>query len=129
MTPFTEEAERLIRLAERDFQTFTILCTHKEADPVPTCFHAQQSVEKALKAVLTARQIAYRRTHDLEELFLLLKDVGISPPFPIDDYRRLNPFAVEMRYDDQTLVLVTQEEANAIAQGTLTWAKEALSEA
>lgn len=30
-------------------------------------FHAQQSVEKALKALLTRRQVEFRRTHDLGE--------------------------------------------------------------
>ena len=31
-------------------------------------FHAQQAVEKALKAVMCLRGLEYRRTHDLEEL-------------------------------------------------------------
>ena len=31
------------------------------------CFHAQQALEKALKAVLTIKHIDFRRTHDLEE--------------------------------------------------------------
>jgi len=127
MTPYIEEAERLLRLAERDFQTFRILSEHQEADLASTCFHAQQSVEKALKSVLTACQITFRRTHDLEELSLLLEDAGTSPPVSIGDYRRLNPCAVEMRYDDQIMVLVTRDEANAIARETLKWAKEFLS--
>jgi len=33
-----------------------------------TCFHAQQAVEKALKALLLARQGPYPRTHSLEDL-------------------------------------------------------------
>ena len=127
MMPYIEEAERLFRLAERDYQTFSILFAHQEADLAPTCFHAQQSVEKALKSVLTSRQLTFRRTHDLEELSLLLEDAGISPPVPIGDYRRLNPCAVEMRYDDQVMVLVTREEANSIAQETLKWAGKLLS--
>ena len=84
-------------------------------------------MEKALKAVLTIRHIVFRRNHDLEELFLLLNDAGMTPPVPIDSYRRLNPCAVELRYDDQVMILVTREEANAIAHDTLTWARSLLS--
>ena len=127
MMPYIEEAERLFRLAERDYQTFKILSAHQDADIAPTCFHAQQSVEKALKSVLTARQIPFRRVHDLEELSMLLADAGFLPPIPISDYRRLNPCAVEMRYDDQVIVLVTREEANSIAKETLQWAGKLLS--
>jgi HEPN domain-containing protein len=82
MTPFIEEARRLLRIAGRDYQTFTILRNHPEAELTPTCFHAQQAVEKALKAVLTIKHIDFRRTHDLEELANLLADVDIALRFP-----------------------------------------------
>ncbi|MFH0342052.1 MAG: HEPN domain-containing protein [Chromatiales bacterium] len=83
MTPFTDEAKRLLRIAGRDYQAFTILRNHPEAELAPTCFHAQQAVEKALKAVLTIKHIDFRRTHDLEELANLLADVGIALPFAL----------------------------------------------
>jgi HEPN domain-containing protein len=54
MTAFIEEAQHLLRLAERDYETFAILRAHPNAKLAPTCFHAQQAVEKALKAVLIA---------------------------------------------------------------------------
>lgn len=54
MTPFIEEAERLLRLARRDYQTCAILGSHPEAQIAPICFHAQQCVEKSLKAAMTA---------------------------------------------------------------------------
>ncbi|MBE2259841.1 MAG: HEPN domain-containing protein [Candidatus Accumulibacter sp.] len=68
-----------------------------------TCFHAQQSVEKALKAVLTARRASFPRTHNLEELGLLVADTGIDLPAPSEDLRRLTPFAVDFRYDEETV--------------------------
>ena len=55
MTPFIDEAQRLLRLAERDYETFSILRAHPHAKLAPTCFHAQQAVEKAMKAALRAR--------------------------------------------------------------------------
>jgi HEPN domain-containing protein len=52
-------------------------------------FHAQQSVEKALKAVLTARRATFPRTHNLEELGLLVAESGIGLPAPTTEFRRL----------------------------------------
>jgi HEPN domain-containing protein len=129
MMPFIEEARRMLRLAERDFETFAILRAHPDAKLAPTCFHAQQSVEKALKAVLMARQVYFRYTHDLEELFKLLTEAGITPPHGIDALRRLSPFAVELRYDDQVIPLLTRDEAETIAVGTLRWAQGLVSDA
>ncbi len=40
-----------------------------EESPTDTvCFHAQQCVEKYLKAVLVSEAIDFPKTHDLEEL-------------------------------------------------------------
>jgi HEPN domain-containing protein len=122
MTPFIEEALRLLRIAERDYQTLGILLSHPDSPRASTCFHAQQCVEKALKAVLSARQVFFRRTHDLEEITNLLTEAGATPPFTVDDYRRLSPYAVEMRYDDQVIPLLTLEEATEMAAQTLAWA-------
>lgn len=36
--------------------------------PAEALFHAQQCAEKTIKAVLTWRQIPFRKTHDLDEL-------------------------------------------------------------
>lgn len=128
MTGFIEEARRMLRLAARDYETFAILRAHPDAKLAPTCFHAQQAVEKALKAVLMARRVHFRYTHDLEELWNLLSDAGLTPPQGIDAMRRLTPFAVELRYDDQLAPLLTREEAEDIACSVLVWAKELVTQ-
>jgi len=122
MTPFIEEAERQLRLARRDYQTFTILRSHPEAQIAPICFHAQQCVEKALKAVITANQVYFRYTHDLGELTNLLTGAGITPPLTAQELQRLTPFAVDLRYDEG-VPLLTREEADHIATQTLAWAE------
>ena len=122
MTPSIDEAERLLRLARRDFQAFAILGSHPEAPLASVCFHAQQCAEKALKAVLTARQVYFRYTHDLEELTNLLTSAGITPPFTAGELIRLTPSAVELSYDEG-IPLLTREEAGAIATRTLAWAE------
>ncbi len=62
-------------------------------------FLAQQAVEKSIKAVLSSKGIAYRRTHDLGELTDLLKVHSIAYPAELEGGIALTPFAAEMRYD------------------------------
>ena len=62
-------------------------------------FHAQQAIEKFLKAVLSFREIDYRRTHDLVELIDLLQENDIPCPEHIEESRRLSPFAAVFRYN------------------------------
>lgn len=63
-------------------------------------FHAQQALEKLLKAALAHAGVAPPRIHDLGELLTLLEDAGLSPPISVSDARALIPWAVDFRYDD-----------------------------
>ena len=85
-------------------------------------FHAQQAVEKALKAVMCMRGLEYRRTHDLEELAAQLEDAGDAPQVTQAELSRLTPYAVEYRYDDEAPQLLTGAEAQAIVASILDWA-------
>ena len=61
-------------------------------------FHAQQAVEKTLKAWLSARGRLYPRSHDLEALIALLAEAGETVP---EHFRLLIPltdYAVQLRY-------------------------------
>jgi HEPN domain-containing protein len=73
------------------------------ADPAVTNEHVgffgQQSVEKALKAVLSYRGVEYRRTHDIGLLLDLLASNGITFPSELQAALALTPYAVEFRYD------------------------------
>lgn len=62
-------------------------------------FHAQQAVEKLLKALLMQLQIRYERTHDLKKLGELLEDGGETLPATPLSFSNLTGFAVEYRYD------------------------------
>lgn len=127
MTPFIEEAERLLRLARRDCQTCAILCSHPEAQIAPICFHAQQCVEKSLKAAMTANQVYFRYTHDLGELCNMLAGAGITPPFTAGELQCLTPSAVELRYDEG-VPLLTREKAADMATRMLAWAEALVAE-
>ena len=89
---------------------------------LPLCFHAQQAAEKALKAVMCLHGLEYRRTHDLEELAGTLADVGSVPPVGEIELRCLTPYAVEFRYDDETIHLISGDEAGRLIALLLAWA-------
>jgi HEPN domain-containing protein len=61
-------------------------------------FHAQQAVEKRIKAVLAQNEVVYERTHNIAYLVKLLDDAGITKPDEADDLPNLSPWAAELRY-------------------------------
>jgi HEPN domain-containing protein len=63
-------------------------------------FHAQQAVEKWLKAVMARRDISQARIHDIGRLLQLLRDAGASLPDDVDRLDELTIYAVPLRYDD-----------------------------
>lgn len=90
---------RFLALADRDIKTFHLLAAIPDSDDQAVGFHAQQSIEKCIKAVLSVSEIAFRKTHDLVELIDLLRDRGKNLPPDAEALSTLNPFAVTMRYD------------------------------
>jgi HEPN domain-containing protein len=71
-------------------------------------FHAQQAVEKALKALLTRHRVEFRSTHDLGELRELAEPVAPGARATLAGVEVLTPHAVETRY---LLAEVSREEA------------------
>ncbi|HWG21142.1 MAG TPA: HEPN domain-containing protein [Terracidiphilus sp.] len=62
-------------------------------------FHAQQAVEKLLKALLAALSIPFELTHNLGRLLNAIHAAGENlPPTPLL-LSQLNDFAVVYRYD------------------------------
>ena len=100
MLPNVKLAHLLIGKADKDEQVLRILLASPEAPYEAIGFHAQQAVEKLIKAVLAARSVRYRRVHDILELIDLLNDNGIPFPETLEEVKRLNPFAVDYRYDE-----------------------------
>ena len=62
-------------------------------------FHAQQAVEKLIKALLTELNVPFEMTHDLTRLHKLLDAAGESLPLTPIPLRDLNDFSVFYRYD------------------------------
>jgi len=66
------------------------------------CFHAQQCVEKYLKAVLEQEGIPFTKTHDLD--YLLSKCIPLFPLWEVlrADLKRLSRYAVQFRYPGES---------------------------
>ena len=124
MTLTTEEACRYLQLADDDAAAFRGLLTLPEVKFRLACFHAQQAVEKLLKAVLVFHGIDYQRTHDLHTLATLLLKHGITPPCSPEELTRLNPFAVTFRYDDTDIPLIPGTEVEKMVDTMRRWAGE-----
>jgi len=96
--------------------------------PELSCFHAQQCVEKALKALLLQLHVEFPRTHDLARLLDLLKTARIDLPAEVDEAFALTQYAVQTRYPGIWEPVTRQEarEAALIAAQVLEWVERQL---
>ena len=61
-------------------------------------FHAQQATEKSLKALLVRHEIAFPKTHNVEQLLQLAEPVTPGIGEGLAEARTLTPYAVRVRY-------------------------------
>ncbi len=92
-------------------------------------FHAQQAVEKMLKAVLARAGVAFRRTHDLAELLDVLHDAGLPDPPHAERLDELNPFAVEARYGMGGEGVLARGQVGPWLDAVWTWARAQVGDA
>lgn len=76
------------------------------------CFHAQQAVEKLLKAYLVQHDIEFGKTHNLKILLKLCRDH--DPDFKVMSVGDLTDYAVEVRYPDDFYVPTLEEADESI---------------
>jgi len=85
-------------------------------------FHCQQAAEKLLKALLSERDIPFRRTHDLREMMDALVDAGCPLPDKLANLDRLTPYATLFRYElPETGVRVDRRETREMIRDLRTW--------
>ncbi|HEX9942876.1 MAG TPA: HEPN domain-containing protein [Thermoanaerobaculia bacterium] len=84
--------------AENDLTNAAHALKLGESCPTDTvCFHAQQCVEKYLKAILVLEGIDFPKTHDLETLMALVP-AGMRPEISSEEQARLTEYATGARY-------------------------------
>ncbi len=111
MLPMTRE---WVLKAESDYDVVLLLLrSRKRSRHDPTCFHAQQCVEKYLKGRLTEAGIPFSKTHDLNTLLNLV--ATIEPRWSVlsGSFRSLTDHSVDPRYPGKSATL--SEARTAVA--------------
>ncbi len=104
--------------AEEDLTSAEHNLELREKCPLTTiCYHAQQCVEKYLKALLVLRGIDFPKTHNIPEIVALLPAAD-RPCLPEEEQERLTDYATVTRYpgDYAPLTRAAAEEAASIAR-------------
>lgn len=116
-----EYAELLLRRAEEDLRACRVLAEASDIADSAVGFHAQQAVEKALKAAIVLAEDELPRSHDLE---MLAEQAACRAPLPeeLAGVKWLTPWGVAMRYDEPTDAL-DRDAAVAAAASACQWAK------
>jgi HEPN domain-containing protein len=122
----TPEAKSLLEAAIRDYKTFYILYDAPNAPTESLCFHAQQMIEKTIKAVLVSYGVQFRRTHDLVELAELLRSNNLSLPTTLSELQSLNPFAVLLRYEYVPVQYPNRDRVHTLVEAVIQWAADML---
>jgi len=108
--------DRWIAKAENDLVAAQQILKLDQTCPFEVvCFHAQQSAEKFIKAVLLFRGVSFSKTHDLVDLSVSLAEKD-SKQFDSGDLAQLSAYSVDSRYPSDLIVDRSEaEEAVKIA--------------
>lgn len=114
MNPLTTE---WVSKAEGDFRTaLRELSVEDDPNYDAVCFHAQQCIEKYLKARLQEADIPILRTHDLSVLLSQLTPIEIAWEVMRPSLRALNLYAVRVRYPGESPLKDDAHQAVIICQ-------------
>jgi HEPN domain-containing protein len=86
-------------------------------------FHAQQAVEKLIKAVLAARSVAFIKSHALSYLIGLVEENKIEAPEELSEADVLAPWAVEFRYEGDEPPALDRSAALKLVEQVRAWAE------
>ena len=91
-------AAEWVAKAEDDLRNATHTLRLGRTCPTGTvCFHAQQCVEKYLKAYLVRQEVYFPKTHEIEELVSLMPE-KVRPSLNAEEQALLTEYAVGPRY-------------------------------
>lgn len=103
--------------AENDLKNATHTLRLGEDCPTDTvCFHAQQCVEKYLKALLVLDKVDFPKTHNIRTIVSLLLPAR-RPRLTLEEQRRLTDYATGARYPGWPEISLSEaHQAVAIAR-------------
>lgn len=109
-----EKAKQWLKIAEEDLSLAQHAFSMSSNVPYRLIgFHAQQCVEKCLKAFLVVQRIDFPYTHDVEKLLNLIPDNELNKS-DLPDLSKLTDYAVSKRYPDFYLQLTKAEAIEAV---------------
>jgi HEPN domain-containing protein len=98
MADHADLARELLGLAADDLMAARALVGVPAVSDAIVGFHAQQTAEKASKAVLAAAGRSFPYTHNIAVLMQLCEDAGIELPAALDELDLLTPYGVAGGY-------------------------------
>ncbi len=89
------------------------------------CFHAQQAVEKSIKAVLIYHDIAFPKIHSIERLINMLPE-SVEKTDDLMESAQLSAYATTFRYPgiEEPVSESEYKEAIRLAESVLMWAEK-----
>jgi HEPN domain-containing protein len=117
-----EEARRLLKAARSDLRAADALAADAGQENDVVGFHAQQAVEKSIKAVLAASGVEIPYTHDVSFLLDVLADHEAQVPEAVAQAEWLTPWAAAMRKGAADNVSLDRGAAIDVAQAAVQWA-------
>lgn len=107
--------QQWLKKADLDLQAARLLCAGELDDYFVSGFHAQQAVEKYIKAFLVCHQIEFPKTHDIGRLrqFVARRDTILAERLGRADV--LTPYGVDMRYPEEFEVVSQERAEQAVA--------------
>lgn len=114
-------ARELIGIAEGDLESAKALLAASRGRPENICYHAEQCVEKSLKALLVHFEKSVPITHDLG---IITERVNQFLSIEIHaDLTSYTEFATTRRYEESDMILEQEdlEAAIKIAEDVLKW--------
>jgi HEPN domain-containing protein len=116
-----EHALQVLAMAKKDHQALTHMLDAESFSEEIFGFHAQQAIEKTLKAWIAGRGLEYPKSHDVSALVMILEDQGedLSKFSNLEDY---TIFAVQYRYEayDESEERLDRREVIAVTGSLLT---------
>ncbi len=109
-----ELVARWLAKAEDDWRLCHRLVADSESYAEATAFHAQQAVEKYLKAFLTWHQVEFPQTHDIKRLLKLASAQDPSLTEGLSDAADLTAYAVEYRYPGEYAPVTRDDATDAV---------------
>ena len=106
--------------AEGDWRVCHRLLDDSEPHSEAIAFHAQQAVEKYLKAALTWHQVEFPKTHDIRRLLELIGSCNPVLAESLSGTVELTAYAVEYRYPGECPAVTMEDAARAVVMADQT---------